>query len=81
LRSGVVIAAQRNETEQVTRYEVAIPWSVFEVKPKSGQHFGFVLSVSDNDNLSQNVQQKMVSNVKTRILTDPTTWGDLTLAP
>jgi hypothetical protein len=80
-RSGVVIASQRNQTEHVTRYEVAIPWSVFEVIPKSGQHFGFVLSVSDNDNISQNVQQKMVSNVKTRILTDPTTWGDLTLAP
>jgi hypothetical protein len=80
-RSNVVIASSRNESEQITRYEVAIPWSNFEVKPKSGQHFGFVLSVSDNDNPTQNLQQTMVSNVKTRILVDPTTWGDLTLAP
>lgn len=79
--SSVVIASQRNEAEQITRYEVAIPWTVFEVKPKSGQHFGFVLSISDNDNSSANVQQTMVSNIKTRILVDPTTWGDLTLAP
>ncbi len=77
----MVIASQRNEAEQITRYEVAIPWTVFEVKPKSGQHFGFVLSISDNDNASANAQQTMVSNVKTRILVDPTTWGDLTLAP
>lgn len=79
--NGVVIASQRNETVKITRYEVAIPWSTLEVKPKSGQHFGFVLSVSDNDNPSQNVQQIMVSNVKTRVMTDPTTWGNLTLAP
>lgn len=80
-RSNVVIASSRSETEKITRYEVAIPWSTFEVTPKSGQHFGFAFSVSDNDNPSQNLQQTLVSNVKSRILTDPTTWGDLTLAP
>ncbi|MDO8969465.1 MAG: sugar-binding protein, partial [Saprospiraceae bacterium] len=78
-RSQVNIAAIRNETEGITRIEAAIPWSIFEITPEAGTHFGFALSVSDNDLSSQNVQQKMVSNVKTRVLTDPTTWGDLTL--
>lgn len=59
--------------------EVLIPWSVFGVSPGSGQHYGFVLSLSDNDNLNKNIQQSMVSSVPTRKLTDPTTWGDLTL--
>ncbi|HEC61527.1 MAG TPA: hypothetical protein ENI27_04665, partial [bacterium] len=59
--------------------EVAIPWSVFNVSPGEGQHFGFAFSISDNDNLSINNQQSMVSSIPTRKLTDPTTWGDLTL--
>lgn len=78
-RSQVKIASIRNNAEGITRIEVSIPWSLFGVTPASGDHFGFVLSVSDNDKSSENVQQSMVSNVKTRVLTDPTTWGDLTL--
>ncbi|RME05745.1 MAG: hypothetical protein D6803_08255 [Anaerolineae bacterium] len=61
--------------------ELAIPWSLFNVTPFVGQHFGFAFSVSDNDTGSQNVQQSMVSSVPTRVLTRPTTWGDLTLGP
>lgn len=78
-RSQVKIASLRSDAEGITRIEIEIPWSIFEVTPKAGAHFGFALSVSDNDLSTQNVQQKMVSNVKTRVLTDPTTWGDLTL--
>ncbi len=59
--------------------EAAIPWSIFGVTPQAGQHYGFALSVSDSDNDASAVQQKMVSNVSTRRLTDPTTWGDLVL--
>jgi hypothetical protein len=59
--------------------EAAIPWSIFDVDPYNGQHFGFVFSISDNDNRDQNVQQSMVSYVPIRTLIDPTTWGDLTL--
>ncbi len=66
-------------TGQGYQIEVAIPWSIFGVSPSTGQHFGFAFSVSDNDNSSTNVQQSMISNVSTRALTDPTTWGDLTL--
>lgn len=76
-RSNVIIGAASEE--EGYRVEVAIPWSVFEVTPSPGQHFGFAVSISDNDNPNENVQQSMVSNVPGRRLTDPTTWGDLTL--
>jgi hypothetical protein len=59
--------------------EAAIPWEVFELDPDEGDHYGFAFSVSDNDRESEDVQQSMVSNVATRSLTDPTTWGDLEL--
>ena len=61
------------------RVEAAIPWNVFELSPVNGTHYGFCMSVSDNDNPGENAQQSMVSNVATRHLTDPTTWGDLQL--
>lgn len=76
-RNKVQIAS-RNE-DGIYRVEVAIPWSVFEVTPASGMHMGFALSVSDNDNQNENIQQTMVSNIAGRKLLDPTTWGDLHL--
>jgi hypothetical protein len=63
----------------VYRVEAAIPWNIFEITPVTGRHYGFALSVSDNDDGDNNVQQTMISNVATRHLTDPTTWGDLQL--
>jgi hypothetical protein len=63
----------------VYRIEAAIPWTVFEMTPAAGMHLGFAISVSDNDNPNENVQQSMVSSVSGRRLTDPTTWGDLQL--
>ncbi|MCK5614430.1 hypothetical protein KAR91_71860, partial [Candidatus Pacearchaeota archaeon] len=61
------------------RVEAAIPWSVFGITPSVNKHFGFALSVSDNDDSGSNVQQTMVSSASTRKLTDPTTWGELVL--
>ncbi len=61
------------------RIEFAIPWSGFSVTPAKGQVFGFAVSVSDNDNSSKNVQETLISSAPNRILTDPTTWGILTL--
>ncbi len=78
-RTQVKIAATRNESVHLTRYELAVPWSMLGVTPKSGMHFGFVLSVSDNDNTSQNEQQSMDSSDRDRDLFDPTTWNDLVL--
>ena len=74
---GVAIAARSKDDGYVV--EASIPWSVFEVSPAEGQHYGFTFSISDNDNRQKNVQQSMVSYVPIRTLTDPTTWGDLTL--
>jgi hypothetical protein len=59
--------------------EAAIPWSLFDLDPFNGQHFGFAYSISDNDDPNQNRQESMVSFVPIRTLDDPTTWGDLTL--
>lgn len=67
------------KSEGIWRLETAIPWSVLGVTPSNGMHLGFALSVSDNDDGSKDVQQSMVSSAPNRILTDPTTWGDLTL--
>jgi len=75
--SGVKIGAVRSEG--IWRVEAAIPWSIFGVTPANGQHYGFAVSVSDNDKAGENLQQSMVSNAAERSLADPTTWGDLTL--
>lgn len=61
------------------RLEAKIPWSIFNIKPDIGKQYGFAFSISDNDKSGDNVQQSMVSNAPNRHLTDPTTWGDLTL--
>ena len=61
------------------RVEFAIPWSVFGISPVKGQVLGFAVSVSDNDNKTQDVQQTLISSVPHRALTDPKTWGLLTL--
>jgi len=66
-------------TDDGYRVEAKIPWDIFSVDPVKGMHFGYAFSVSDNDKSGENVQQSMVSNVSPRLLTDPTTWGDLTL--
>lgn len=76
-KSNVEIGSQK--TDDGYRIEMAIPWSIFKVTPKKGAHFGFAVSISDNDKSGENIQQSMVSNDPNRRLTDPTTWGDLTL--
>lgn len=76
-RDQIGIAARSRGDGYVV--EAAIPWSVFDVTPFNGQHFGFAFSISDNDNANQNIQESMVSFVPIRTLNDPTTWGDLTL--
>jgi len=63
------------------RIEAAIPWAQLGVTPSVGKHYGFAFSISDNDTPATTQQETMVSNVATRRLTNPTTWGDLTLAP
>jgi hypothetical protein len=76
-RSQVTVAAIGGSGTY--RVEASIPWSVFGVTPYAGRHFGFALSISDNDNISQNGQDSMASCISTRKLTNPTTWGELVL--
>lgn len=60
--------------------EFKIPWSLLGVtNPSSGDHYGFAISINDNDKAGTLLQQTMVSNVPTRYYSDPTTWGDLYL--
>ena len=63
----------------VYRVEAAIPWTVFGVSPSMNRHFGFAISVSDNDTVGTTEQQSMVSSTSTRRLTNPTTWSELVL--
>ncbi len=62
------------------KIEAAIPLSLFGIFPAADQHFGFAISISDNDAAGRYWQQTLVSNVATRRLTNPTTWGDLVLS-
>jgi hypothetical protein len=60
--------------------ELRIPWELFGVtNPQAGDHFGFALSINDNDKAGTKKQQSVVSNVPSRFYADPTTWGDLVL--
>ncbi len=68
------------ETGSGYQVEFKIPWSLIGVaNPNSGDHYGFAISISDNDTEDKLLQQSMVSNVSTRFYNNPTTWGDLTL--
>lgn len=69
------------DTGKGYQVELAIPWRLFNIEPYDGAHYGFVLSISDNDNAGTTKQQSMVSNVSTRNFLDPTSWGDLYLEP
>ena len=60
--------------------EAKIPWSVFGITPSEDDHFGFALSLSDNDVWGTAAWQSMVSSVSTRRVANPTTWGTLILA-
>jgi hypothetical protein len=59
--------------------EAIIPWSILGITPAKDQRYGFAFTISDDDNPDKAVQQSLVSNVSTRVLTDPTTWGNLVL--
>jgi hypothetical protein len=76
-RDSLLIASRL--TDDGYMMEVAIPWSEFDVVPQTGQHFGFLFSISDNDTAGKNAQQTVVSFAPQRLLHDPTAWYDLLL--
>jgi hypothetical protein len=75
--SSVVVKAQKATGGYVL--EAKIPWLIFGMTLKGGEHLGFALSVSDDDLSGKAIQQSMVSSVSTRNLVNPTTWGTLIL--
>lgn len=77
---GAVSVAARASGDGYT-LEIRLPWSEVDFSPSAGDHLGFVLSVSDNDQPGTSEQQSLVSSVSTRLLSDPTTWGTLILGP
>jgi hypothetical protein len=74
---GVAMAAQAAGPGYTL--EAALPWALFNVTPSVRQRFGFAISASDNDTPNTAEQQSMVSNVETRRLTNPMSWGTLEL--
>ncbi len=77
--TGVSIAVQLDDAGNGFNLEAAIPWTVFNVVPTGSSHYGFALSVSDNDAPDTAEQQSMISTAPQRQLTNPTTWGTLVL--
>jgi hypothetical protein len=59
----------------------AIPWRDLGVAPRAGLVLGLALNANDNDTPGTTVQEVMMSNVPGRMLTNPSTWGTLTLLP
>ncbi len=82
-QAGSLPAAQLAASATMDGYvlEAAVPWALLGVEPASGEVYGFVLSVSDNDLSGVSTQQSMVSSIAGRVLTDPTTWGQMRLEP
>jgi hypothetical protein len=59
--------------------EAAIPWSDLNLTPQTGLVIGLALNANDNDLPGTAIQEVMKSHVASRTLTNPTTWGTLTL--
>jgi hypothetical protein len=75
--TNVMVASRKLDSGY--EMEIGIPWADFDVTPYSGMHFGFALSVNDDDNPKKAAQDSMVSNAENRRFLNPTTWGDLVL--
>jgi hypothetical protein len=73
----VTLAAQ--PTALGYNLEAAVPWSDLNVTPSAGLTLGLALNANDNDTPGTAVQEVMMSHVPGRTLTDPSTWGTLTL--
>ncbi|MFZ1398626.1 MAG: sugar-binding protein [Candidatus Promineifilaceae bacterium] len=73
----VTVAAQQTATGYTL--EAAIPWSDLNLTPSQGVTIGLALNANDNDTGGTAVQEVMMSHMPNRTLTDPTTWGTLTL--
>lgn len=76
---AIVVTARQTETGYIL--EAAIPWRDLGVTPYAGLVLGLALNANDNDTPGTAMQEVMMSNAPGRWLTDPSTWGTLTLRP
>jgi hypothetical protein len=74
---NVTVAAR--QTDSGYTLEAAIPWTDLNLTPSEGLTIGLSLNANDNDTPGTAVQEVMMSNMPSRTLTNPTTWGTLTL--
>jgi hypothetical protein len=75
--NSVTVAAQQAGTGYTL--EAAIPWTDLNTTPSVGLTIGLALNANDNDTVGTAVQEVMISHMPNRTLTNPTTWGTLTL--
>lgn len=75
--NSVTVAAQQTATGYTL--EAAIPWTDLNLTPSIDLTIGLALNANDNDTPGTAVQEVMMSHMPNRTLTNPTTWGTLTL--
>lgn len=73
----VTVTAQQTSTGYII--EAAIPWLDLAMTPALDKVLGLALNADDNDTPGTAVQEVMMSNVSTRTLSNPTSWGTLVL--
>ncbi len=76
---GHHVILQANQTAAGYNLEAAIPWSDLNLTPAAGLLIGLSLNANDNDSPGTAAQEIMKSHISTRTLTDPSSWGTLTL--
>lgn len=74
---GIVIAGQQTGGGYIL--EAAIPWRDIGISPAAGLAIGAAFNVNDNDTPGTAVQEVMKSQVATRALRDPSSWGSVVL--
>ncbi|MCB8928928.1 MAG: hypothetical protein H6652_25260 [Ardenticatenaceae bacterium] len=76
---GNIVTVAAQQTASGYTLEAAIPWSDLNLVASEGLTIGLALNANDNDTAGTAVQEVMVSHMPNRTLTNPTTWGTLTL--
>lgn len=76
---GAGVAVDARPLAEGYTLEAAIPWSALDTMPEQGMVLGLALNANDNDTPGTAVQEVMLSNVRERTLTDPSSWGNLQL--
>lgn len=76
---GHAIRVQAQQMGNGYLLEAAIPWADLNLHPVGGERLGLALNATDNDTPNTAVQELFISNVEGRQLTNPSSWGSLTL--